>query len=94
MFGAGRAGDERVGRWGSRWAGERSARGQGQGWVVVVSRTVLCLQPIAQANGIRVEEFHVSAGNHCKGPDLNERQESLRERGGKRRTEKNTSAKL
>ena len=46
------------------------------------------------AGSVRVEEFHVSAGNHCKGPDLNERQESLRERGGKRRTEKNTSAKL
>ena len=68
MFGAGRAGDERVGRWrgsrwagggeaggqagGSRWAGARSARGQGPGWVVGVSRTVLCLQPTAQANGI------------------------------------------
>lgn len=42
----------------------------------------------------REEEFRVSAGNHRKGPDLNERQGSLREWGGKRRTEKNTSAKL
>lgn len=67
-----------MGRWGSRWAGERSARGQGQGWVVVVSRTVLCLQPIAQANGIRVEEFHVSAGNHCKGPDLPRRRQNTK----------------
>lgn len=45
MFGAGRAGEEREGRWGSRWAGERRARGRGQGWVVMVSRTVLCLPP-------------------------------------------------
>ena len=45
MCGAGRAEDERVGRWGSRWAGERRARSRGQGWVVMVSRTVLCLPP-------------------------------------------------
>lgn len=57
---------------------------RGGGWVAVVNRTVLYLQPIAQANVIRVEEFHFSAGNHCKGSDLNKGQGDLREQGGKR----------
>ena len=28
---------------------------------------------MSAANRIRREELHVSAGNHCKGSDLNER---------------------
>lgn len=31
-----------------------------------------------------VEEFHFSAGSHCKGSDLNEGQEDVREQGGKK----------
>lgn len=43
---------------------------RGRGCVVVVNKTVLYPEPISQANILRVEEFHFSAGSHCKGSDL------------------------
>lgn len=57
---------------------------RGRGWGRGGNRTVLYLQPIAQANISRVEGLHFSAGNHCKGSHLNKRQGDLGEQGGKR----------
>lgn len=51
-----------------------SRKGGGEGTAPMVTgsvnRTVHCGKLISQANVIRVDAFHFSDGNHCKGSDL------------------------
>lgn len=57
-------------------------RGRGS-TVMVLSGTIPHPQPNAQADITQVEEFHFSAGNHCKGSGLNTGQEDLRKQGSR-----------